>query len=158
MLLDSELFAFHSERMCEIIVDDAQTVRLPCFSLTRLSLFFYLSSEQTTDPHSIYVFYEILFFHGRRRSDVFRSHKRWQPLLPLLMDHVLVEIDPDIEDTYVGTSIGRSTNLSAVSIPIEAKLRSLSVRLLFEVCRVQHLSVQDLSNQTVLIKFIIPAY
>jgi len=69
-----------------------------------------------------------------------------------------VEIDPDIEDTYVGTSIGRSTNLSAVSIPIEAKLRSLSVRLLFEVCRVQHLSVQDLSNQTVLIKFIIPAY
>lgn len=28
MLLDSELFAFHSERMCEIIVDDTQTVRL----------------------------------------------------------------------------------------------------------------------------------
>ena len=29
MLLDSELFAFHSERMCEIIVHDAKTVRLP---------------------------------------------------------------------------------------------------------------------------------
>jgi hypothetical protein len=29
MLLDSELFAFHSERMCEIIADDTQTVRLP---------------------------------------------------------------------------------------------------------------------------------
>ncbi|KAF8812814.1 hypothetical protein BYT27DRAFT_7182270 [Phlegmacium glaucopus] len=123
MLLDSELFAFHSERMCEIIVDDAQ---------------------RTTDPHSIYVFYEVLFFYGRRRSDVFRSHKRWEPLLPLLMDHVLVETDPDIEDTYVGTSIGRSTSFTSVPIPIEAKLRSLSVRLLFEICRVQHLSVQDL--------------
>ena len=29
MLLDSELFAFHSERMCEIIADDTQTVRFP---------------------------------------------------------------------------------------------------------------------------------
>ena len=59
----------------------------------------------------------------------------------------MVEIDPDIEDTYVGTSVGRSTNFIAVPIPIEAKLRSLSMRLLFEVCRVQHLSFQDLSKQ-----------
>ena len=61
----------------------------------------------------------------------------------------MVEIDPDIEDTYVGTSVGRSTNFTAVPIPIEAKLRSLSMRLLFEVCRVQHLSVQDLSGDHV---------
>lgn len=27
LLLDSELFAFHSERMCEIMVDDVQLVR-----------------------------------------------------------------------------------------------------------------------------------
>ena len=103
--------------------------------------------KQTTDPHSVYIFYQVLFFYGRRRSDVFRSHKRWQPLLPLLMDHVMVEIDPDIEDTYVGTTVGRSANLITVPIPIEAKLRSLSMRLLFEVCRVQHLSAQDLSNK-----------
>ena len=61
----------------------------------------------------------------------------------------MVEIDPDIEDTYVGTSVGRSINFTAVPIPIEAKLRSLSMRLLFEVCRVQHLSVQDLSKDHV---------
>ncbi|KAF8153062.1 hypothetical protein B0H34DRAFT_90295 [Crassisporium funariophilum] len=123
LLLDSELFEFHSERMCDILVDDAQTA---------------------TDPHSQFIFYEVLFCYGHRRQDSFRSHKRWQPLLPLMMDHVLVEIDPDIEDTYVGTSVGRSTSFSADPIPIEAKLRSLCVKLLYEVCRVQTLTVQDL--------------
>ena len=59
----------------------------------------------------------------------------------------MVEIDPDIEDTYAGTSVGRNTNLIAVPIPIEARLRSLSMRLLFEVCRMQVLSVPDLSKQ-----------
>ena len=64
----------------------------------------------------------------------------------------MVEIDPDIEDTYVGTSVGRSS-IIAVPIPIEAKLRSLSMRLLFEVCRVQHLSVQDLSKPRFVFEF-----
>jgi len=66
------------------------------------------------------------------------------------MDHVLVEIDPDVEDTYVGTHIGRSSSSSSSSIPIpiEAKLRSLCVKLLYEVCKVQTLSVQDLSGSS----------
>jgi hypothetical protein len=63
------------------------------------------------------------------------------------MDHILVEIDPDIEDVYVGTSIGRSTSFSSVPIPIEAKLRSLSMKLLYEVCKVQTLNMQDLSKR-----------
>jgi hypothetical protein len=65
----------------------------------------------------------------------------------------MVEIDPDIEDTYVGTSVGRSSNFIAIPIPIEAKLRSLSMRLLFEVCRVQHLSVHDLSKPCSVLEF-----
>jgi hypothetical protein len=90
-----------------------------------------------------------LFYYGHRRVDVFRSHKRWQPLLPFLMDHVLVEMDPDVEDTYVGSTIvGRSNSFISVPIPIEAKLRSLCVKLLYEVCRVQALSAQDLSEYT----------
>ncbi|KAF8909624.1 hypothetical protein CPB84DRAFT_1765012 [Gymnopilus junonius] len=121
-LIESELFEFHSERMLELIIDDARTI---------------------TDPHLAYVSYEVLFYHGRQRVDFFRSHKRLQPLLPLLMDHILVEIDPDIEDTYAGTAIGRSYP-NSVPIPIEAKLRSLSVKILYEVCKVQTLSVQDL--------------
>ena len=100
---------------------------------------------QITDPHVAYISYEVLFYYGRHRVDFFRSHKRWQPLLPLLMDHILVEIDPDIEDTYAGTAIGRSYP-TAVPIPIEAKLRSLCVKLLYEVCKVQTLTVQDLSE------------
>ncbi|KAF9563841.1 hypothetical protein CPC08DRAFT_705758 [Agrocybe pediades] len=122
-LMNSELFEFHSERMLELIVDDARTI---------------------TDPHSAFISYEVLYYYGQHRADFFRSHKRWQPLLPLLMDHILVEIDPDIEDTYIGTTAGRSTNFPAVPIPIEAKLRSLCVKLLYEVCKVQTLSVQDL--------------
>ncbi|KAF8960869.1 hypothetical protein BDZ97DRAFT_1273337 [Flammula alnicola] len=123
LLVDSELFEFHSERMVDIIIDDARTI---------------------TDPHSAFIFYEVLFYYGQRRLDFFRSHKRWQPLLPLLMDHILVEIDPDIEDTYVGTAVGRSASFSSVPIPIEAKLRSLSMKLLYEVCKVQTLNMQDL--------------
>ncbi|EEB93883.1 hypothetical protein MPER_07405, partial [Moniliophthora perniciosa FA553] len=48
------------------------------------------------------------------------------------MDHVLVEIDSDVEDTYFGIS-GSSNGGANVPVPIEAKLRSLSVRLLYEV-------------------------
>lgn len=33
MLLDSELFIFHSERMCEILTDEATSVRLSCPSV-----------------------------------------------------------------------------------------------------------------------------
>jgi len=67
------------------------------------------------------------------------------------MDHILVEIDPDTEDVNLGTpsiSSGSGSRSSMVigHIPIEAKLRSLSVRLLYEVCRVQKLSLQDMSK------------
>jgi hypothetical protein len=61
--------------------------------------------------------------------------------MPLLMDHALVETDPDIEDIYVG---GGSRVSVSFMIPIEAKMRSLGVKLLYEVCRVQKLSVQEL--------------
>ncbi|KAJ8597718.1 hypothetical protein M405DRAFT_755489 [Rhizopogon salebrosus TDB-379] len=129
LLLDSELFAFHSERMCELAIEDVKS---------------------KTDPHFQLILYSILSFYGRRQIDFLRSHKRWQSLIPLLMDHVLVEIDPDTEDVYLGApsiSSGSGSRSSMVvgHIPIEAKLRSLALRLLYEVCRVQKLSLQDLS-------------
>ncbi|KAG6917370.1 hypothetical protein DXG01_002835 [Tephrocybe rancida] len=124
LLMDSELFLFHSERMCEILVDDLQS---------------------QTDPHAQLIFYHVLLCYGRRKADFFRSQKRWQPLLPLIMDHILVEIDPDVEDTYFGVTGGsNNAGMTHVPVPIEAKLRGLGVRLLYEVCRVQKLSVQDL--------------
>ena len=65
------------------------------------------------------------------------------------MDHVLLDIDSDVEDAYfAGSSHGHATHAqspgAAVPVPIEAKLRALSIRLLYEVCRVQKFSVQDL--------------
>ncbi|KZT26183.1 hypothetical protein NEOLEDRAFT_1132760 [Neolentinus lepideus HHB14362 ss-1] len=121
LLLESELFKFHSERMCELLLDDTQS---------------------HTDPHCQFILYNILLVYGRRNSSFLRSHKRWQPLIPLFMDHILIDIDPDVEDTYSGNSAPSGSR--SLVIPIEVKLRSMSVRLLYEVCRVQKLSVQDL--------------
>lgn len=129
LLLDSELFVFHSERMCELAIEDVKS---------------------KTDPHSQLILYSVLLFHGRRQSNFIRSHKHWQPLIPLLMDHVLVEINLDTEDIYLGapsisSGSGSRSSMVVSHIPIEAKLRSLGVRLLYEVCRVQKLSLHDLS-------------
>lgn len=62
------------------------------------------------------------------------------------MDHARVEIDPDLDDMYTGVSTSGSSSgyQRGVAIPIEAKLRSLSIRLLYEVCRVQKPSLNDL--------------
>lgn len=91
--------------------------------------------------------YSVLLFHGRRSPSFLRSHKRWQSLTPLLMDHVLMDMDPDVEDTFSGlvTTSGPSTGWKGSAIPIEARLRSLSVRLLYEVCRSSKMSIGDLS-------------
>lgn len=64
------------------------------------------------------------------------------------MDHILVEIDPDVEDTFFGGAGSRNSIVlhGNVPVPIEVKLRSLSVKLLYEVCKVQKLSAQDLSE------------
>ena len=64
------------------------------------------------------------------------------------MDHVIVDLDPDIEDTFSGSisTSGPSTGWKGLAIPIEARLRSLSVRLLYEVCRSSKLSIAELST------------
>ncbi|KAJ7822549.1 hypothetical protein B0H14DRAFT_3470677 [Mycena olivaceomarginata] len=86
LIVKSELFAFHLEQMCEILADESCT---------------------NTDRHLQLIMYHILLCHGQCRSDFLRYHKPWVPLLPLLMDHALVEINSDF------------------FIPIEAKLCSL---------------------------------
>ncbi|RPD60621.1 hypothetical protein L226DRAFT_545118 [Lentinus tigrinus ALCF2SS1-7] len=123
MLLASELFQFHSERMCELMVGDAQT---------------------TTDPHYETILYSVMLAHGRRKASFLRSQKRWQPLLPLLMDHVRLDVDPEVDSGFYGTGPGSSSGSRSIAVPIEAKLRSLSVQLLYEVCRVQKMSLQEL--------------
>lgn len=69
-------------------------------------------------------------------------------MLPLLMDHITLEIDPDVDDTFIGGSTSGSSSgaYRGLAVPIEVKLRSLSIRLLYEVCRVQKLSLHDLSK------------
>ena len=101
------------------------------------------SLPKSTDPHHQLILYVVLLEHGKRNQQFLRSHKRWQPLLPLLMDHVRLDVDPEVDDHYYGVGPSSGTP-RAVAVPIEAKLRSLSVRLLYEVCRIHKMSLQDL--------------
>lgn len=102
--------------------------------------------SQSTDPHCQLILYNVLLSYGRRNSSFLRSHKRWQPIIPLLMDHVRLDIDPDVDAAFPANSnpsvVGGG--MKGIAIPIEAKLRLLSTRLLYEVCRVQKLSLHDL--------------
>lgn len=102
-----------------------------------------LMQTQNTDPHAQLIHYNVLLCYGRTKTEFFRSRRRWQPLIPLLMDHILVDIDPALEDMYFGTSSDAESYIS-YTVPIEAKLRDLGVKMLYEVCRVQKLSLQDL--------------
>ncbi|KIY66757.1 hypothetical protein CYLTODRAFT_377301 [Cylindrobasidium torrendii FP15055 ss-10] len=116
LLLDSELFAFHSERMMDNLVETIQS---------------------NTDPHNQFMAYSVFLCYGTRRPDVYKSTKRWRPLVPLLMDHVLVDIDAEDETGLYGGHVEEGP-------VIEVKLRTLSVRLLYEMCRWQKLSQTDL--------------
>ncbi|KAF9788112.1 hypothetical protein BJ322DRAFT_606215 [Thelephora terrestris] len=123
LLLHSELFAFHSERMCDNIVDEVQ---------------------KRTDPHLQLILYNILLFYGRKKTGFLRAHKRWQPLIPLLTDNILVDSDPGTQDARNGANASGLSWPRGIVIPIETRIRILSIRMLYEVCRVQKLSYDDL--------------
>ncbi|KAG9111307.1 hypothetical protein FRC07_008072, partial [Ceratobasidium sp. 392] len=103
LLLDSDLFAFHSDRSSEQLTAAAHT---------------------ETNPHALLVLYSVLLHYGRRNPAFFGAaatipsqansttrigldaltpmvpqgkrsagHKRWQGLIPLLMDHVRWGVD-----------------------------------------------------------------
>ncbi|VDB87133.1 unnamed protein product [Peniophora sp. CBMAI 1063] len=125
LLLDSELFEFHSERMCEIITDEART---------------------TTDPHLQLILYNVLLLYGRRTTTFFRHYKRWAPIFPMLMDHVLdLSLALTLSDADgAGPDPATSSDHGWLAVPIEEKLRSLSIQLLYEACRTCKLSMQEL--------------
>lgn len=108
-----------------------------------------------------YILYSVLLAYGQRMPAFLRFSKRWEPLIPLLMDHVLLDIDPDIDDSFMGSVGGSNSGLGrgigTGVVPIEAKLRSLSVRLLYEVCRVQKMSLQELSKWCFALSFLLYA-
>ena len=130
--------------MCELLLDDAKSVRLvgPGIASERHEIYW----AQSTDPHCQLILYNVLLSYGRRRASFLRSHKRWQPLIPLLMDHIRLDLELDIDDGYMGSASGSGAGmtLKGIGVPIEAKLRLLSTGLLYEVCRVQKLSLSDL--------------
>ena len=107
-----------------------------------------LCTPQNTDPHCQLIIYNVLLAWGRRHAKFLRSHKRWSPIVPLLIDHVRLDLDLDAGDAYLGVST-MGGPARGLSVPIETKLRLLSVQLLYQVCRVQTLSLKDLGTCSV---------
>ena len=68
------------------------------------------------------------------------------------MDHLRLDLDANVDDAYAS---GSSAGSRGVVVPIEVKLRLLSVKLLYEVCRVQKLSLSDLGAWSCLSLFAI---
>jgi hypothetical protein len=101
-----------------------------------------------TDPHHQLILYNILFFRGHKKTNFLRTQKRWQPLIPLLIDNILVDTDPGGQDTYPGVDASGPGWPRGMAVPIEAKIRTLSICLLYEVCRVQKFSYPDLSESS----------
>lgn len=64
----------------------------------------------------------------------------------------MVDIDPEVEDTYTGTA-GASARVPSIPVPIEAKLRTVAVKLLYEVCRMQNFSLHDLRARYIIFGF-----
>ncbi|WRT65109.1 uncharacterized protein IL334_002051 [Kwoniella shivajii] len=111
LILDSELFTFHYERMVGIIMADAQ---------------------ENTNPHDLYILYHIIWYYGQRHPSLFRSHRKWRKLLPTLGEVVGLDIE---EQNFV---LGLP--------PIEGRLRLPATHLMYEVCRVQKLTQDELSQ------------
>lgn len=121
LLLDSELFEFHSGRMTNLLTQDATT---------------------NTDPHAQLVIHELLIHYGYRNPAYLRSHKKWRPLLPILMDHLQAGFETENED--LGKGSRNSAQRANMYLPIEGALRLLAVDILDQICRVQKMDLDDL--------------
>lgn len=48
---------------------------------------------KNTNPHAQLILFNILLHYGRLHPSFFRSVPKWAPLIPILMDHLLVDIE-----------------------------------------------------------------
>ncbi|EIW68669.1 hypothetical protein TREMEDRAFT_39577 [Tremella mesenterica DSM 1558] len=120
LLLDSELFTYHYERMVGIMMADAQ---------------------ENTNPHDLYIIYHLILYYGQRHPSLFKSHRKWRKLLPTLGE--VVGLDHD-EASNLSTYHSHTYVLGLP--PIESRLRLPATNLMYEVCRVQKLDAQELAQ------------
>ena len=87
LLLASELFKYHYERMIGLVMVEAQEVSVPSVLLAPKA------DKQNTNPHELYIIYHIILYYGFRHASLFRSHRKWHKLLPTLGEVVSVEAE-----------------------------------------------------------------
>ncbi|WVQ83870.1 hypothetical protein IAT38_006014 [Cryptococcus sp. DSM 104549] len=91
-----------------------------------------VDAQENTNPHDLYILYHLIFYYGQRHPSLFRSHRKWKKLLPTLGEVVGL----DAEDNHFVLGLP----------PIEARLRLPATYLMYEVCRVQKLTPDELSQ------------
>lgn len=119
--------------------------RVVYVALTGSLVLFLIRITQTEDPHNQLILFKLLLMYGRTHPNLLRSAKKWHPLIPLLMELVLVPFDRETEDYYAG-SVSATGWQRTLVVPIEARLRMLAVGILYEVLRVQKLSASELGR------------
>ena len=124
LLLESELFTYHYERMVALIMSDAQEV---------------------THPHELYIIYHIILYYGQRHPSLFRSHRKWRKLLPTLGEVVGLDVD-EVRTIVVQSSVADKQSFEHGLPSIEARLRLPATNLMYEVCRVQKLHDKELAQ------------
>ena len=83
LLLASELFTYHYERMVGIMMTDAEEV---CCGVDCAEI-------QNTNPHELYFLYHLVLHYGQRHPSLFRSHRKWRKLLPTLGEVVGLNVE-----------------------------------------------------------------
>ncbi|WWD21978.1 hypothetical protein CI109_106466 [Kwoniella shandongensis] len=88
-------------------------------------------AQENTNPHDLFILYHLILYYGHRHPSLFKSHRKWRKLLPTLGEVVGL----DYEETFV---LGLP--------PIETRLRLPATNLMYEVCRVQKLTANELAQ------------
>ncbi|KAK8846670.1 hypothetical protein IAR55_005757 [Kwoniella newhampshirensis] len=86
-------------------------------------------AQENTNPHDLFILYHLILYYGHRHPSLFKSHRKWRKLLPTLGEVVGL----DYEETFV---LGLP--------PIETRLRLPATNLMYEVCRIQKLTPDEL--------------
>lgn len=127
------LFKFHSQRMVDLLLRQARSVRphpltFPPLSPSADILDLARSLQREASPCENYFVMSCLLVYGHHTPQLYRGLSKWRPI----MQRLLNPLRPP--DQRVGDIEG------------EERLRSLVARLIYEICRVQKLEEKDLGQ------------
>lgn len=132
--------------MCDNIIDALQKVhRQPNSRGRKKKNSSSTDPVQVTDPHLQFILLKVLLC-GRKEPTFFPPRERRKLLIPLLIDNILFDSDPGTQEIYPGANASGLNCPRGMVVPTVARIRPLSICLLYEVCRVQKPLYTDLGK------------